>query len=522
MPDILVAIQDKIKIFWNNLDKSQKYRLVITVAVLLATILGSIYFITRKEYVPLISNADSQELGQMTKILDAKKINYLVSDDRKSLSVDKNNNNKAQAALVQEGYPKSSGMTFDDAFNKIKINSTEADKKKLWEEYKAKSLGTKLKMLENVEDADVTLAMPEQSIFITGKQASKPTANVVVKTKNELNAKQVDGIIKMVASSVENLNPKDVTVVDTQGNVLSDDTMTAESGATFQYDMTQKKKKELEKSIKDMFVGQFSDFEGIRVSVNPVLDFNSLKTSSNEVLKPEGLDNGALISKKEIKENLTNGATGAAPGADTNPGTGTVPTYQIGGTGNSNYTKSDKTENFEFTKVQKEQEKSLGDVIAESTTSAVTLLYGDKVKDASGLTPEFIQQVKEIASKAAGIPVKNISVTTLKVLPVEVIKPTVAETIAKSIEKYGLFALLAVLGIAILIALIPRRKSSKDQIAAFSEVAVVSNNIEQESELPDIHLQGGSEVKKQIEKFVTQNPDSVAQLLRNWLGDDYE
>lgn len=526
MPELLTGFQHKMTEFWGNLDKSQKTRIYIISAILVLAISGSILFATRTNYIPLISNADTKEVGEMAKILDEKKISYNISDDRKGINVNSRDNNKAQAALVQAGYPKSSGMTFDDAFNKIKINTTESDKKRLWDEYKAKSLGTKLKMLDNVEEANVSLAMPEQSLFVTGNEPKKPTANVVVKPKSELSPKQVDGIVKMVASSVENLNPKDVTVVDNNGNVLSSDPESKEGSAGTQYDMTLKKKKELEKNIRDMFNGQFQDFEGIRVAVNPVLDFNKLRTTSNEVIKPEGMDSGALISKHEAKENLVNGATNGVPGTDTNPGNATSPSYQFGNGGNSNYTKTDKTENYDYTKLQKEEEKSLGTVIPDRTTGAITLLYGDKVKEDPGLTPEFLQKVKEIASSATGIPVKNISVTTLRMVPEQVVQPKLSDTLKKAIETYGLFALLLLLALGILIAMIPRRKQVKVLQPAFEQVAAAEGPKfsipDPEPELPEIQLEDRSEVKKQIDKFVKQKPDAVAQLLRNWLSDDWD
>jgi len=485
--------------------------------------------LTKTEYVPLISTSDVKEIGEMTKILDSKNIAYKVSDDRKSITVDKNENDKAQAALVQEGYPKSSGMTFDDAFNKIKINSTESDKKKLWDEYMAKNLGAKLKMLENVEDADVTLVMPEQSIFLTGNQPSKATASVVVKTKSTLTAKQVDGIVKMVSSSVQNLDPKNVTVVDTNGNVLTSDSSTADNGTSYQYEMTMKKKNELEKNVKDMFNGRFSSFDGIRVAVNPVLDFNKQKTTSNEIFIPEGMTSGAVISRKDSKETLTNGNAAAAPGTPTNPGTGTVPSYQTGNGTNSNYDKSDLTENYDYTKRQTDVEKSLGDMLPEKSTGAITLLYGDKVKDSAGLTPEFLQQIKDIASSATGIPASNFSVSTLQVSPETVTPPTINENVSEFIQKYGLFGLLMLLTIGIIIALIPRKKRVIVQQPALAEVAATAGGTqfafrkeEPDIELPELQLDESSEVKKQIDKFVKQNPDAVAQLLRNWLADDWD
>ena len=40
--------------------------------------------------------------------------------------------------------------------------------------------------------------------------------------------------------------------------------------------------------------------------------------------------------------------------------------------------------------------------------------------------------------------------------------------------------------------------------------------------IPEIELEERSEIKKQIDKFVKQKPDSVAQLLRNWLSDEWD
>ena len=40
--------------------------------------------------------------------------------------------------------------------------------------------------------------------------------------------------------------------------------------------------------------------------------------------------------------------------------------------------------------------------------------------------------------------------------------------------------------------------------------------------LPEIEIEEKSEVKKQIDKFVKKKPEAVAQLLRNWLADEWD
>ena len=42
-----------------------------------------------------------------------------------------------------------------------------------------------------------------------------------------------------------------------------------------------------------------------------------------------------------------------------------------------------------------------------------------------------------------------------------------------------------------------------------------------ESELEDIDLEAKSEKRLMVEKFVDENPDAAASLLRNWLSDDW-
>ena len=44
---------------------------------------------------------------------------------------------------------------------------------------------------------------------------------------------------------------------------------------------------------------------------------------------------------------------------------------------------------------------------------------------------------------------------------------------------------------------------------------------ELQEELEDIELEAKSEERKLIEKFVDENPEAVANLLRNWLTEDW-
>ncbi|MCX7841533.1 MAG: flagellar basal-body MS-ring/collar protein FliF [Clostridia bacterium] len=526
MPEALSRLQQQLVELWKNLDKSQKNRIFITSAILIVAITIGIVALTRPSYITLIKNADPKEVGEMTKILDDKKIWNRVENGGNAIVINSRDNSRAQAALVQSGYPKSTNMTFDDAFKMIKLNTTESDKKRLWEEYKANSLSAKLKALDNVEYADVTLAMPEPDPFVS-KDEQRTTANVVVKPRSELSPKQVQGIIMMVARSVENLNPKDISVVDTNLMPLNSE----ENEATVpgsQYDMKQKVKRDLEKSVRDIFSGyQFDSFDAIRVVANPVLDFNPQKQTEKIITNPEGREEGAVVSNREIKESVKNAGAKGVPGTESNPGNQNSPTYQIGTGGDSTYEKKQTETNYQHNEKLVESSKALGVMDPEKSSMTVSLMYGKRVLDDSKITPEIIQQIKQDVSLATGIAVSKVSVSKYKIAPPEIEKKQLADTVKEIFNTYGLFAVILLLAIGSIIMAITRSKKEPElELAAQTAGSLTGSKFAapdaHEEYIQEIDLEERSEVKKQIEKFVKQKPEAVASLLRNWLSQDWD
>ncbi len=526
MPEILSRILKPIQEFWKGLDKSQKIRIYVTSGIVVIAVGLGLFLLTRPSYTTVINNADPADVAEMQKILTEKGIAYRLTDDKSGIIVNVNDSDTAHFELVSAGYPKN-GLTFADALSSIKINTTESDKKHIWQQLDESDIARQLKLFENVKDASVTLTRPEKTLFIDETNSSEAKASVVITKVGDITPKQAESIVKVVASSVEGLNPENVTVVDQNGNPLNiEKDETGMDKTSTQYDMKKKVKSDLEKNLREVLNDQFDSFDAAKVVVNPVLDFDSLSQSSKEISNPNGMDSGAIVSRQELKEDLKNGdSTDTAVGVNSNPGT--TPSYPMGSSDSKSYKKSDVTENFAYNETSKQSEKSLGEVIPDRTTAAITLLYGSRVPDDSKLTDDLIAQVKDLASKATGIPVANLAVTKLKIAaPVEEI-PTTAETIQNLLSTYGLPLLLLLMVIALVIVALPRKAKNKEfepVLAGNEEVIIPSKfNVEVKQEpLPEIDIEERSEVKKQLEKFVKQKPDAVAQLLRNWLTDDYE
>jgi flagellar M-ring protein FliF len=529
MPDVIKKYLDQIKEFWGSLEKSQKTRLYITTAVVAIAIAISIFVLTKPNRMVLFSNSDRKQIGDMVAILDDNSIWNEAQNNGTSIVIDSKNNNKAQILLAQAGYPKS-GMTFEDAISKIGITTTESDKKHIWKAQQVSDLETKIKMLDNIDNAAVTLATPESSIFYDDdKKTPRPTAYVMVEPNQKLTGAQVEGIVMLVSRSVENLDPKDVTVADNNSNILnSNDSDDSISAVNSQEEMRRQREKELEQKVQDYFsVGQYDNFDTLTVVANATLDFDTDKAQIKSITNPQGMDGGAVISSKTTDETIKNGSASGEPGVGNNPGTTNNPSYQVGTDGNSDY--SDKTveTNFGYDETMRSTEKATGKLIPAESGLAINLWYGKKVIDAAKIDDTFINDIKTAASVATGIPVKNISVNKMKMAQPAVVQIPLNDRIKQLITDYGFFALMLLLILGLLIVGMPRRKKEQQQQEVLQPAMAGGGGPkfivpDQEEPLPEIELEERSEIKKQIDKFVKQKPDAVAQLLRNWLSDEWD
>jgi flagellar M-ring protein FliF len=448
--------------FWKGLEKSQKTRIYITSGLVTLAVVVGLFLLTRPTYTTLIENADDEAIASMQKVLNDKGISYKLTDDKKGIIVNKKDSDQAHFELVNAGTLKD-GLTFADALGNIKINTTESDKKHIWQHLDESDIVRQLKLFKNVNEASVKITQPEKTLFIDETKNNDVKAAVTIIPNGEITPKQAQSIVKIVASSVEGLDPKNVTVVDDKNNFYSSDEDSSIEKTSTQYEQKLRVKSDLEKNAKTVLSDLFDSFDLARVVVNPVLDFDTLKQTSKEVSNPTGMESGALISKQEKKEDLKNGDTGSTPGVNANPGT--TPSYPMGSTDAKSFKSSDTTENWVFNETNKQSEKSLGEVVPEKTTAAITLLYGSRIKDDSKLTTQFIGQVQDLVSKATGIPAANIAVTKLAIQPPQAEKTSLADTIKALVNQYGLLTLLMIMFLVLIIISMPKRK--KKPVPAF-------------------------------------------------------
>jgi flagellar M-ring protein FliF len=491
--------------------------------VLLFAVAVTMVLTLKIEYVPLFDTTQEVNLQPVVSYLTENDIKFKKGDNQ--IFVDSKRKKDIEFDLTTQGVV-SPEITFADTWSKLSLTATESDKENLWKNYVTNDLVYKLKKFENVENATVQYSKPEKTYWVkSDSEEQQGSAYVMLKTKEALTPNQVDAAAKVVAASL-GIPAERITIVDHKLNPLSRDyNQTDILKASSQDEMRRQRQLELENKVYDLFkigVAQNEYFDTISVSANAVLDFDTL-TSTSTKYDPPVAEEDAVLNEEILEETLINGNTGDIPGTDTNP-QGTI-TYQMGEDGNSQYNKSHTVREYLYNQTNEQKEKAVGKLINEQSTMSISLWYGKHITSPDGLTPEYLEQVRQSAYAATGVPVENITISVQKLAADTPVEVTIMETVGELFDQFGFYALMLILLIVMVITAMPKKKAVPEDVQAVAmEAAVAAEGPDtQPAEiLPDINIQEQSELKKQIEKFVQDNPDSVAQLLRNWLAEDWE
>lgn len=523
MPEGIKKLFDKIKSFWGNLEKGQKTRIFIMAGILVFAVAVTMVLTLRVEYVPLFESAEEVELQPVVTYLTENKIKFKKGVNQ--VFVDSKQKKDIEFDLTTQGIV-SPETTFADTWSKLSLTATEGDKENLWKNYVTNDLVYKLKKFENVENATVQYSKPEKTYWVKSDEENQQgSAYVMLKTKEALSPEQVDAAAKVVAASL-GIPPERITIVDHKLNPLSRDySQTDILKASSQDEMRRQRQLELENKVYDFFkigIAQNENFDTISVSANAVLDFDTL-TSTSTKYSPPIEEEDAIKSEETLEESLINGSAGDIPGTDTNP-QGTM-TYQAGEDGNSQYNKNHAVREYLYNQTNEQTEKAVGKLISDQSTMSISLWYGNRIQTADGLTPEYMDQVRQSASAATGVPVENIAIGIQKLAAEPPVEVTIMDTVGELFDQFGFYALMLILLIVMVITAMPKKKAIPDEVqAAALEAAAAGDGTSGRpiEEIQEINIEEQSELKKQIEKFVQDNPDSVAQLLRNWIAEDWE
>lgn len=501
----------------------------IGLAALLVSVLAGAIILTNvldsAGYTVLYRGLSASEGVEIVNLLDSMGTSYKLETDG-TILVPKSSEAMLKMQLAAEGFPKST-LGYDVFTSQSALMTTDYEKRQYLIFQLQDRLQESLKTLEGVKNAIVTLNVPEENSFVLKADKPQASASVVLDlySYTSLSDKQIRGIEALVSRSVPGLQSENVTIVDSTGVMLNENTEELTGQALTQIDAISKINDYYKKKITSFLEPVFGK-DGMSVAVNVQVDFQQ-RTTEKTTYAPVVGDSG-ILSKEEFDRQSLNGGTVQNIGAGTDANTGT-PTYVQNTNGTNDQSASESGSNEYLVNKLIEGIEDNGGRITDMTVAVMV--------NSSYLSDDLVEKYKEMVAYGVGIPVEKVVITQAEFTPKE---PAVLPQQPASnmdvviIAIAGIFVLL--LALAVFFTLRAGRKKKgigqRAQIAKGQhgqqrqpgrrpnqEAAAQAEKPEVPGEivLTETREQG---IKRQVKEFASVNPEIVAQLLRTWMKED--
>ncbi|MBC7084075.1 MAG: flagellar M-ring protein FliF [Firmicutes bacterium] len=289
---------------WDQMTSSQKLMVLLAIALGVVAMVLLLSRAGKTEMVPLYTNLSASDAADIVAKLREMRVPYEISDGGTTIRVPFPDVYETRMNLASQGLPKGGTVGFE-IFDKTSFGVTEFTQKMNYRRALQGELTRTILQLREVEDARVHIAIPEPELY-TDEQ-KPPTASVMVKLRSgaTLTKGQVQGIVRLVSSSVEGLSPSNVTVLDVDGNILyaaSDDSETGmvASLSVSQLEAKRAYEKDLEKSVESMLTEVLGPRKVV-VRVSAEINFDRREQNS-EVFQPMPTGLGVIREQTKVHE----------------------------------------------------------------------------------------------------------------------------------------------------------------------------------------------------------------------------
>jgi flagellar M-ring protein FliF len=296
----------------------RRIMLMLGVAAVAAVMAAVWMWGQQPDYRVLFSNFSDRDGGAIVAELEKMNIPYKYAEGGGAVLVPADRVHDARLKLASQGLPKGGNVGFELMENQ-KLGSSQFIEQVNFQRAMEGELARSIESVSAVQAARVHLAMPKDSIFVSEQKA--PTASVLLNLHpgRVLDPQQVSAIVHLVASSVPELPTKNVTVVDQNGNLLSE---TGKPASINGMDPSQiKYVQELQQSVVKRIESIITPIVGpgnVRAEATADVDF-SRSEQAVESYKPNQTPDAMVIRSQQTSESLNGSANpGGVPGALTN------------------------------------------------------------------------------------------------------------------------------------------------------------------------------------------------------------
>lgn len=531
---------------FNQLDVLRQMALLVGFAASIALGFAVVLWSQSDNYRPLMSSLNELDSSAIVSVLEQNRIKYRIDPSSGALLVREDDIHRARMQVAGADISQPNTVGYELLEKDQGLGTSQFMENARYLRSVEGELARTISSLEVVRQARVHLAVPRQSVFLRDQR--KPSASVFLNLSpgRTMDSTQANAIMRLVASSVPEMDVKDVTIVDQRGNLLSQ----REESATDQAMARQlEHSRQVEQRINDRIRSILEPIAGpgrFQAAVSVDIDFTQIEQSA-EQFNP---DMPAIRSEQTVEEQRSGdfGPMGI-PGALSNqpPQDGFAPEEAVGMGGAAGQTagnrRSQATRNFELDRTLSYSRNDSGR-IARMTVAVVVddLIQRNATTGAAERMPwneNEIERITTLVRNAVGYSAaRGDSVSVINSPFVEGVVEEMPELpfweqpwvwdLAKQLLA-GLFVLILIFGVLRPILRNLATRSDKDlEDAELDALAPLDGGLSDDqvtlSASDDPLLAPPSDLYERqlnaIRALIAENPGRVAQVVRHWVAND--
>ncbi len=568
MNEFFKKLLDNIKSILSKLSLKQK---LISAGIIIAAIIILVTFFifnTTTSGVPLFTQKiDIEDFGRITKKLESENINFTTKDNSIIIVRDQKVKDNIIMMLAQEGGMPKGKYTFLDIIESKKLTSSKFENSIKYRAALEGKLEDLLKASKEIDDADVTFTMPEQSVFIQEREPVKIAVMLTPAWNSDLreNTKAIKGIEELIVNSIDRATKENVVITDNMGIKLNDFTDEEDIRAIrFTKENLKIRNDQITKYREDIFKALSNSYgkDRLLVMVDVNMNFDTQKENRRELLptylrkdNPETpYDDSEIVpsiteSEKTVEENFKgpNWIPEGPPGFDDN----VPPAYKGALEQMTEYLKNEKIRNEDYGESKLDITKDPWDI--NKITASVTIdgiweiLYNEKNKPElnpdgtrkrkyTPVSDDDLRKIKATIEQGIGFSFDRGDKVVVNSLPFDRSRQFMEEDAAWKRKQQTTFALFAGLVALILLFIATivyrlvakelerRKRIREEELARQHQLAreMALKSAEEEASEIEMSLEDKTrlEMQENAINLSREHPEDVAQLIRTWLTEE--
>ncbi|WP_337245268.1 flagellar basal-body MS-ring/collar protein FliF [Luteimonas sp. gir] len=392
----------------DRLEKMQLARRLGKMLLLAAAIAGGLivfFWSQTPGYVPLYAGLDAKATAEATDLLRTAQIPFRIDQATGAISVPEQNVHDARLKLAGSGLTESGRLGFelmerDPGFGVSQFVETARYQHALETE-----LVRTIAALRPVRDARVHLAIPKPSAFTRQREAASASVVLELRGGASLERGQVDAIVHLVASSIPDLAPERVTIVDQNGRLLSDSRQDPDAAMSAQqFEQARRQETSFNQRIREL-LEPMTGAGRVNAEVTVDMDF-SVSEEARELYNAEP----PKLRSEQTSENSAPAGPQGIPGATSNlPDTAANPApvdaAVAAAAGNAGESSRSATRNYELDRTLSHTRQPGGRI--RRVTAAVLVDHvpragADGATTLQPLTAAELQRIEALVRQAVG------------------------------------------------------------------------------------------------------------------------